>query len=160
MKKWNKHCHLPDAISIPPLGQLWQQILSTTQFVWLPQALAMFIECSYSGRYTADNYWESLEGAWYTLCFLFMLRKVKHLGKSPNRDRKWAFWRQMHSFLGFTPVEISSGFVKIFFRPNRACRWSGDRHCRTAKADYVTTILAYVSQFKPVWNIHTRNTKI
>jgi hypothetical protein len=29
-----------------------------------------------------------------------------------------SFQRQMHSFYGFTPVEIFSGFVKISFRPN------------------------------------------
>ena len=32
--------------------------------------------------------WESLNGAWYPL---FVLRKVKHIGKIPNQDRKWPF---------------------------------------------------------------------
>ena len=54
---------------MPPFGRIVAQILSTTQIVWLPQALAMFVEHSYSGRYTADIYWESLEGAGYTLLF-------------------------------------------------------------------------------------------
>jgi len=49
-----------------PIGRIVAQILSTT---WLPQALAMFVEHSYSGRYTVDIYWESLEGAGYTLLF-------------------------------------------------------------------------------------------
>src|ERR1700692_2873851 len=39
---------------MPPFGRIVAQILSTTQIVWLPQALAMFVEHSYSGRYTAD----------------------------------------------------------------------------------------------------------
>lgn len=52
-----------------PIGRIVAQILSTTQIVWLPQALAMFVEHFYSGRYTADIYWESLEGAGYTLIF-------------------------------------------------------------------------------------------
>ena len=64
-----------------PIGRIVAQILSTTQIIWLPQALAMFVEHSYSGRYTADIYWESLEGTGYTLLFWFTLRKVKHVGK-------------------------------------------------------------------------------
>jgi hypothetical protein len=39
------------------------------QIVWLSQALAMFVECSYSGRYTADIYWKTLEGAGFTFIF-------------------------------------------------------------------------------------------
>ena len=64
-----------------PIGSIVAQILSTTQFVWLLQALAMFVECSYHGRYKSDNCWESLNGGWYIFYFLFMLRKVKHMGK-------------------------------------------------------------------------------
>jgi hypothetical protein len=33
-----------------------------------------------------------------------------------------SFQREMHSFCGFTAVEISSGFVRFFFRPNQVCR--------------------------------------
>jgi hypothetical protein len=64
-----------------PIGSTVAQILSTTQFVWLLQALGMLVECSYSERYTADNYWESLEGAWYTLDFLIHTQKSEMRGK-------------------------------------------------------------------------------
>lgn len=41
---------------------------------------------------------------------------------------------QIHSFYGFTPVEISSRFVKFFFKPNQVCWWSGGWHCRNFMA--------------------------
>jgi len=52
-----------------PIGWIVAQILSTTEIVWLPQALTMFTEHSYSVSTIADIYWESLEGAGYTLIF-------------------------------------------------------------------------------------------
>ena len=53
-----------------------------------------------------------------------------------SRSEKWNTWENFligtekellmsnAFFHGFTPVEITSGFVKIFFRPNWACWWS------------------------------------
>jgi hypothetical protein len=54
------------------------QILSTT---WLPQALAMFIEHSYSGRYTADIYWESGR-CWVHFNILIHPEKSETCGKN------------------------------------------------------------------------------
>jgi len=42
---------------------------------------------------------------------------VKHVGKSPNQDKKNEV-SMSNAF--FSPVEISSRFVKLFFKPNRA----------------------------------------
>ena len=84
-----------------PIGSIVAQILSTTQFVWLLQALAMFVECSYHGRYKADNYWESLNGACFTLYFFYLCwEKWNTWEKCPNRDGKWSFDIKCILFMG------------------------------------------------------------
>ena len=102
-----------------PIGSIVVQILSTIQFIWLLQALAMLIECFYHGRYKADNYWESLNGAWYIFYFLFMLRKVKHMRKMSQSGQKMTFRCQMHPFHGFTAVKNILRIFQIFLHDSR-----------------------------------------
>jgi hypothetical protein len=70
------------------IGKIVAQLLFTTQVVWLSQALAMYVECSYM----VDTQQIPIESPWKVLSSLYFclirLRKVKRMGKSPNRDRK------------------------------------------------------------------------
>src|ERR1700692_4125782 len=66
---------------MPPFGRIVAQILSTTQIVWLPQALAMFVEHSYSGKYIADIL--AVSGrCWVHIIILFHPQKSEMCGEN------------------------------------------------------------------------------
>src|SRR5882762_6871832 len=100
------------------LGGLWRNFCYCLALTSLGNVCRVFLH----HIYTADTYWESLEGAGFTLFFLIHPQKSETRGEKSQSGQKMRFRRQIHSFHGFTPVEISSRFVKFFFKPNRACR--------------------------------------
>ena len=54
--------------------------------------------------------------------FFIHAQKSETCGKNVLIRTENDFLTSMHPFHGFTPVEISLGFVKFFFIPNQVCQ--------------------------------------